>query len=475
MPSVTLALKDLRLLLRDSRSAVILLLMPVALILVLGLSLGEAFGRKPDNSLRISVVVEDEGLPAKPGRTFPPNGRWTEVVLDDLADTGKVRIEVVPSREEGQRLVDRGQRAAVIVFGPDFSRKVERCSFVGGDFVDEPINPLNKYGIRTDAVGVTVLGSPFQPIGVAVANQVTQVSLMRVVIPWMIGKAFELIGGDKFMTKFLEGIPALFMPKQFSTPAGRALLGDYIKKGIAKFFAGFNFTALTWADLTKDKKTDRLDENRTEYAPNDPGIGRGSRRYQVLVPSYTVTFAFFLVLTVGWLFVTERRHGTMTRLRAAPLTRGQILLGKLIPCLVVSVFQGLFLLLAGKVVFGMSWGAQPWLLLPVVLSTSLAAVGLAMFVAGVARTETQVAVYGTLLVLVLAGVSGSLLPRDLMPEGMKEFSRITPHAWALDAYEQVLHPDAAAVNAFVIWQACGVLSAFGLGFLLLAWWRMRLD
>ena len=62
MPSVTLALKDLRLLLRDSRSAVILLLMPVALILVLGLSLGEAFGRKADNSLRISVVVEDEGL-----------------------------------------------------------------------------------------------------------------------------------------------------------------------------------------------------------------------------------------------------------------------------------------------------------------------------------------------------------------------------------------------------------------------------
>jgi ABC-type transport system involved in cytochrome c biogenesis permease component len=475
MPSVTLALKDLRLLLRDSRSAVILLLMPVALILVLGLSLGEAFGRKADNSLRISVVVEDEGLTATPGRKFPPNGRWTDVVLDDLADTGKVRIEVVPSREEGQRLVDRGQRAAVIVFGPDFSRRVARCSFVGGDFVENPINPLNKYGIRTDAVGVTVLDSQFQPIGVAVANQVTQVSLMRVVIPWMIGQAFDLIGGEKFMAKFFEVIPAALLPEVFRTALGRTLMGKYIKEGIARFFADFNFTALTWADLTKDQKTDRLDENRTQYTPEDPGLGRGSRRYQVLVPSYTVTFAFFLVLTVGWLFVAERRHGTMTRLRAAPLTRGQILLGKLIPCVVVSVLQGAFLLLAGKVVFGMSWGAEPWLLVPVVLSTSLAAVGMAMLVAGVARTETQVAVYGTLLVLVLAGVSGSLMPRDLMPEAMREFSRITPHAWALDAYEQVLHPDGAAISRFVVWQACGVLTAFGLGFLLLAWWRMRLD
>ena len=103
-------------------------------------------------------------------------------------------------------------------------------------------------------------------------------------------------------------------------------------------------------------------------------------------------FAFFLVLTVGWLFVAERKHGTLIRLRFAPLTRGQILLGKLLPCFAVSVFQGFFLLAAGKLVFGMNWGTEPWLLIPVVICTSAAAVGLAMLVASVSRTETQVAV-----------------------------------------------------------------------------------
>src|SRR5207247_10444006 len=88
-------------------------------------------------------------------------------------------------------------------------------------------------------------------------------------------------------------------------------------------------------------------------------IQRGAQRYQILVPSYTVMFAFFLVLTVGWLFVAERRQGTLLRLRAAPLSRGQILLGKLIPCLLLSLGQGFFLLLAGRLVFGMSWGAEP--------------------------------------------------------------------------------------------------------------------
>jgi len=137
--------------------------------------------------------------------------------------------------------------------------------------------------------------------------------------------------------------------------------------------------------------------------------------------------------------------------------------------------QGFTLLACGKLIFGMSWGAEPWLLVPIVIATSFAAVGLAMLVAGLAKTETQVAVYGTLLVLVLAGLSGSMMPREMMPEGMREISRVTPHAWALNAYEQVLHPDKLAVDHTIVWQACGVLALFGVAFNALAWWRLKLD
>src|SRR5206468_5821886 len=105
----------------------------------------------------------------------------------------------------------------------------------------------------------------------------------------------------------------------------------------------------------------------------------------------------------------------------------------------LSVGQGLFLLAAGKVVFGMGWGPHPLWLVPLVVTTSLAAMGLALFVAALARTESQVSIYGTLLVLLLAGISGCLMgDRALMPEQMQEISRFTPHAWALDAYRQLL-------------------------------------
>ncbi len=186
-------------------------------------------------------------------------------------------------------------------------------------------------------------------------------------------------------------------------------------------------------------------------------------------------FAYFLVLAVGWLFVAERRQGTLKRLRAAPLSSGEILLGKLVPCFLLSLAQGLFLLVAGRMVFAMSWGPDPWMLLPVVFTTSLSAMGLALVVASLAHNEAQVAIYGTLLVVVLAGISGCLMgDRELMPEAMQRLSLVTPHAWALMAYKQLL-ANAGPPNVRLVWQACGVLAGFGAGFIALAWAIVRLD
>ena len=471
-PVLTLALKDLRLLRRDSRSAVILFLMPVILILILGLSLGGLFEKKPDDRIRLSVVVEDAGLP--PG-VSPFDRPWSDVVLADLTDTADIRVERIPSRAEAERLVRAGDRAAVVVFEPVFSDRLQRCSFVGEPFKKDPINPLYRDGIRTRELGVTILRDPTQPVASSVIEQVVQVTLFRVVIPWMIGQAFAMIGTDPFMDRMEKYVPGLSLA--YSVPGfSKRRLGDGIQKGIGAFFSSYNFRAKTWAGLTNSAPPPPREENRSAYeAEGEDGLAlrRGTARYQILVPSYTVTFAFFLVLTVGWLFVAERRNGTLVRLRAAPLARWQLLLGKLVPCLVVSLVQGAFLLLAGKVVFGMSWGPRPELLLPVVACTSFAAVGVAMLVAALAKTETQVAVYGTLLVLVLAGVSGSLMPRDLMPEEMRRVSLLTPHAWALDAYSQLLVNPEPQVG--IVWTACAALAGFGTGFLLLAWWRLSLD
>src|SRR5436190_3741449 len=84
MPIRALVKKEFRLLVRDRLSAGILIGMPLFFILVLGLLLGEGFGQKPDDRLRVSVVDLDEG----PEGTIPPEELPTLVTrLTGLAAT----------------------------------------------------------------------------------------------------------------------------------------------------------------------------------------------------------------------------------------------------------------------------------------------------------------------------------------------------------------------------------------------------
>jgi ABC-type Na+ efflux pump permease subunit len=438
----SLARKDLRLLLRDPRAVVVLVAMPLIFILVLGVSLGEGFGQKPDDRLRISVVDLDKPFYDE---VTKQDIAWSKTVVRDLATTAGIRVEVIPTLEEAEELVKSSQRSAVLVFGPTFSEKVTKSSFLPGG-----VNPLFRDGVDIEALDARMLVDPTQLTAASIIQQVGQVTMLRVVLPWMIGRAFEKIG---------------------------AQMGNFVKNALQKMFPSYDLTGTTWQTLTRSAERDELGAAVSVYGA-DKGtglIGRGAQRYQTLVPSYTVMFAYFLVLTVGWLFVAERRQGTLKRLRAAPLSRTQILLGKLLPCFALSLAQGVLLLVAGKLIFGMSWGENPWWLLLVVFTTSLSAMGLALLVASVAKSEAQVAIYGTLLVLVLAGISGCLMgDRDLMPENMQKFSLITPQAWALLAYKQLLANPGPA-NLAIVAQACLALTGFGLVFLFLAWCFLRLD
>jgi ABC-2 type transport system permease protein len=513
----TLAKKEMRVLVRDRMAVIVLLGLPIIFILVLGLLLGESFGQKSDERVRVSIVDLDEGPCGIPGEET-----WSKVVIKDLAETGGIKVEIIPSLEEAKQLIVFRKRAAVLVFHKDFSAKATRCSFL----VDG-INPFHRDGVYIQTpfrqeplpvdLGVELLADSKQPAQAAVVEQVAQVSLLRVLLPWMIGRAFERLSDDRFI-QVLGSKVNLPVPNEFKgllllkgvTPdpqtghvqlngllkaasrseddmkVYRAKIGEGVQAALAEQFKNYDLTGKTWASLTKSKDVARQEgASPTEYKSQDGSglLKRGAQRYQVLVPSYTVMFAFFLVLNVGWVFVTERREGTLKRLRAAPITRGQLLLGKLVPYFLLSIGQGAFLLLAGKLVFGLRWGPDTWpwwqqitWLLPLVFTTSLAAMGLALLVAAVAKTEMQVALFGAIPVLVLALIGGCVLPREFMPESAQSFALLTPQGWALDAYRELLDADATSTpNLTIVVRSCLVLTGFGAAFIGMAWGLLRLD
>jgi ABC-type Na+ efflux pump permease subunit len=499
----SLAKKEFRLLLRDWRAALILVAMPLLFILVLGLLLGESFGQKPDDRIRVMIVDLDHGTGLFPGRS------WAQEVRKDLKETADIRIEVLNSRAEAERLVREHRQAAVLIFEPGFSDQINRCSFLA-----DGLNPFHRDGVYLDKINATLLKDSRQPGQAAIIEQVSQVTLLRVILPYMIGKAFERLHEKEFI-ELLGKEVRLPVPLTFrllfkggelkdnkaplnaflrvaadmnkdSVDMYREKVGDGVQKALAQQFKNYDLTGMTWAALTRSKaEREGPGAEETPYVSKE-GTGvlhRGAYRYQLLVPSYTVMFAFFLVMTVGWLFAAERRQGTLKRLRAAPITRAEVLCGKLLPVFLLSVAQGALLLLAGRVVFGMRWGPAQWSLsqqllwlLPVVTATSLAATGLALLVAALARTEVQVALYGAVPMLVLALIGGCVLPREMMPEQTQWLTLLTPQGWALDAYRELLDPSPNYVpNLDIVLRGCEVLTAFGVAFLGLAWWRLPLD
>lgn len=218
-------------------------------------------------------------------------------------------------------------------------------------------------------------------------------------------------------------------------------------------------------------------EMREAYPEGAPKVrlvstkARGDIIYQYLVPSYTVMFVFFIVNFMANSLIGERNTGTLNRLLIAPISRMQLMLGKTIPFLTISIVQTVLLFLAGKVLFQMSWGEHPWMLIPIMIATSVAATAMGLLLATIVRTDSQVSAYGTFLVLILAGISGCLMPRSWQPELMQQVGLITPQAWALVAYDQLLSRD--ETNLHVVWNCAATLLGFAAVFYAVAWWRFR--
>jgi ABC-2 type transport system permease protein len=302
---------------------------------------------------------------------------------------------------------------------------------------------------------VVILGNQFE-------NRVDQLGLRDIL--------------DSEHGKLSQGIAALDIQVQTSAEfVAVSQLVDYIvlaavQRVIAPDVARKNAIMRRTVDriLQGDPSTDGLSDAEP---PLQPVKEASSIVYQTLVPGFMVMFAFFLINAMASSFISERQLGTLRRLKTSPIHPLELLVGKTVPFLIVSITQCTLLFLAGKVLFGMSWGTHPWMLLPVLFMTSVAATGLGLLIATIVQTESQITSYSTFVLIVLAGISGCYMPRAWLPELMLNASLATPHAWALIAYQELLTRDSPEMSLVI--KCCVILGSFGLVYSLIGALRFR--
>jgi ABC-2 type transport system permease protein len=194
--------------------------------------------------------------------------------------------------------------------------------------------------------------------------------------------------------------------------------------------------------------------------------------FQQNVPGYTIYGIFWIVSLLGLSVLREKREGTFRRLLLAPMPRAVLLAGKLLPYYLINVVQIAIMLGVSSLLFKMSLGNSPVALVVVSLAAAATATGLGIMVAALARTEAQIGSLTILILLTLSTVGGCFIPRFIMPAWLRTIGLVTPHAWALEAYQDLL---VRGYGLFEILPKVGILAAFAAVFFAIGVWRFRFE
>jgi ABC-2 type transport system permease protein len=113
----------------------------------------------------------------------------------------------------------------------------------------------------------------------------------------------------------------------------------------------------------------------------------------------------------------------------------------------------------------------PWL--ATTLAASAASGGLALALVALCRTREQAQMLATFVILILAAIGGSMVPRFLMPPWLQTLGWWTPHAWVIDAYQGLLWRDAGPSELYKAWLVLLLIGAGGFAIAQLAARRVR--
>jgi ABC transporter DrrB family efflux protein len=160
--------------------------------------------------------------------------------------------------------------------------------------------------------------------------------------------------------------------------------------------------------------------------------------FQTIGPAILALFPFivmFLVTSITTL--RERRTGTLERLLSMPLGRGDFILGYTIAFGLLAVVQALVASAYALWVCGLDVKGDPWLLVAVAVTDAVLGSTLGLFASAFARTEFQVVQFMPLLVFPQVLLGGIFLPRDQLPDGLRQLSDWLPLSHAVDALNAV--------------------------------------
>ncbi|MCX4780222.1 ABC transporter permease [Streptomyces sp. NBC_01264] len=166
----------------------------------------------------------------------------------------------------------------------------------------------------------------------------------------------------------------------------------------------------------------------------------------------------FLITSIATL--RERTSGTLERLLAMPLGKGDLIAGYALAFGAMAVIQSLLATGVALWVLGLDVVGSPWLLLLVALLDALLGTALGLFVSAFAASEFQAVQFMPAVIFPQLLLCGLFAARDTMQPVLEAISNVLPMSYAVDGMNQVLtHTDMTAdfVRDAVVVAGCALL------------------
>lgn len=373
-----IAMKDIRIFLRDIPGLIYLILTPIIVIAIASFALSGIFADDEVERFSIPLVVEDEG-------------ELTNQLVDVLQETSVLKIIKTTkdgkqiTRQEAEKLVPEYKAAIVIPDG--FSDNVAQGELAELIVMSDPAERVIP-GVVHDILSQYTAKLSMQ----SVTNEVAIEALMHIT---ELSKAVHGVELDP--TKEIQSV---------------------------------------------QEKSEYYVENPPIQVVTNVVQGNDEARettpFESNVPGYAVMFVLLGTTAAASSLLDERERGTLGKLQTLPITRMSILSGKMLANFMTALFQMFVLFTVGHFVFQMWLGPSILGLVLLIVATAFAATGMAMLIASVCKTRAQASGISLLIVLSMSALGGSWWPLYIVPDWLQTVAHVTLTAWAMSGFNNLL-------------------------------------
>ncbi len=151
-----------------------------------------------------------------------------------------------------------------------------------------------------------------------------------------------------------------------------------------------------------------------------------------------IILTFTLIQFTAGAIVRERELGTLEQLQVTPVTRSQLILGKLLPFILIGYVQLTLTLLLMRFLFQIPIAGSVLLLYAVGFLFIAAVLGLGILISTLVETQRQSQQVSLMFLLPFVFLSGYVFPIDGMPPLFQAVSRLIPARYFIEVLRGII-------------------------------------